>query len=106
MHRANLEHAELGRKAITVGCLGSDQELGECVREALINIGHLCDAERIDFVRALKGALNSWAVERIDPNSVEAGPTVTVEITIGAQGLPAEPKAIKRPDKRGKSRAA
>ncbi len=82
------------------------KSLAQCVREVLINIGHLCDVERIDFVRRAKGALNSWAVERIDPNSVEAGPTVTVEITIGAQGLPTEPKPIKRPDKRAKSRAA
>jgi len=52
----------------------------------------------------LKRAVNTWAVERIDPESLADGPAV--EITIGAEGLPPKPKPVKRPSKRKKSRPA
>ena len=74
------------------------------VKDLLVDLGHLCDAEGIDFVERVKKALNTWSVERIDPASVADGPVV--EIYIGAEGLPPQPKPVKRPDKRTKSRPA
>jgi len=81
---------------------GHDRETS--IKDLLVDLGHLSDLEGIDFVELLKKALNSWAVERIDPASVAEGPVV--EIYIGKEGLPSPPKPKKRPNKRKKSRPA
>jgi hypothetical protein len=100
----NQEHAEAARKAIAACGFDPSQDLETSLKDLLVDFGHLSDAENIDFVECLKKALNTWAVERIDPASVADGPVV--EIYIGTAGLPPKPKPLKRPDKRKKSRPA
>ncbi|MGO9546855.1 MAG: hypothetical protein ACLPPF_18920 [Rhodomicrobium sp.] len=100
----NEEHAAKARKAIAVCNFDPHQDLPTSVKDLLVDLGHLCDAEDIDFVESVKKALNAWQVERIDPTSVADGPVV--EIYIGTEGLPPKPKPVKRPDKRKKSRPA
>ncbi len=104
MHKLNKEHAEQARHAIAACGFDPKKDLKDAIKDILVDIGHLCDAENIGFVDALKRALNTWAVERIDPDSLADGPAV--EITIGAEGLPPQPKPGKRPSKRDKSRPA
>jgi hypothetical protein len=104
MHKMNKAHADQARKAITAWKLDPGQDTATSVKELLVDLAHLCDAERIDFVESVKRALKTWQVERIDPTSLADGPAV--EITIGTEGLPAEPAPIRRPDKRKKSRPA
>lgn len=104
MHKTNKEHADKARKAIAACDFDPLTDLKDTIKDILVDIGHLCDAEDIDFVMALKRAINSWAVERIDPESLSGGPII--EITIGAEGLPPAPKPVKRPNKRKKSRPA
>jgi hypothetical protein len=104
MHKMNKEHAEKARKAIAACNFDAEQDLAASVKDLLVDLAHLCDAERIDFVERVKKALNSWQVERIDPTSVADGPAV--EITIGTEGLPPPPQPVTRPDKRKKSRPA
>jgi hypothetical protein len=101
----NREHADNARRAIA-SCNYDPAltDLKDTIKDILVDIGHLCDAENIDFVMALKRAINTWAVERIDPHSVADGPAV--EIVIGTEGLPPLPKPAKRPSKRDKSRPA
>ena len=101
----NQEHANNARRAIAA-CNHDPalMDLKDTIKDILVDIGHLCDAENIDFVMALKRAINTWAVERIDPHSVLGGPIV--EIIIGTEGLPEKPKPVKRPTKRDKSRPA
>ena len=89
MHRINSEHANAGRRALAA-CSLDLQNLGENVREVLINLGHLCDVENVDYVEVIKRAILSWQVERVDPNSVAAGPDV--EVIIGTEGLPPQPE--------------
>ncbi len=86
MHQANEKQAAQARRAIAACDFEPQRELKDSVKEALVNIGHLCDAENIDFIVALKRAINSWAVERIEPRSLLGGPIV--EIIIGTEGLP------------------
>ena len=74
------------------------------ISDLLVDLAHLCDAEGVDFIERVKKAINTWVVERIDPTSVATGPTV--EIVIGTDGLPPQPKPVKRPTKRDKSRPA
>ena len=100
----NQEHAEKARKAIAACDFSPHQDVATSISDLLVDLGHLCDAETIDFVERIKKALNTWAVERIDPASVADGPVV--EIYIGTEGLPPPPKPVKRPDKRKKSRPA
>ena len=100
----NQEHAETARKAIAACKFDPHQDVATSVKDLLVDLGHLCDAETIDFVDRVKNALNAWAVERIDPASVAEGPVV--EIYIGTEGLTPPPKPVKRPDKRKKSRPA
>jgi hypothetical protein len=100
----NQEHADQARRAIAACNFDPGQELATSVSDLLVDLAHLCDAEDIDFVERVKKALNTWAVERIDPNSIADGPTV--EIIMGADGLPEKPKPVRRPDKRKKSRPA
>ncbi len=100
----NQEHADNARRAIAACNFDPQTALKDTIKDILVDIGHLCDAENIDFVMALKRAINSWAVERIDPGSLSGGPIV--EITIGAEGIPPAPKPGKRPSKRDKSRPA
>ena len=100
----NQDHADSARKAIAACGFDPQQDLETSVKDLLVDLGHLCDAENIDFVERIKKALNTWSVERIDPESVAEGPVV--EITIGAEGLPPRPKPVKRPNKRKKSRPA
>ena len=100
----NQEHADKARRAIAACNFDPHTALKDTVKDILVDIGHLCDAENIDFVEALKSAINTWAVERIDPHSVADGPIV--EIDIGTEGLPEKPKPVKRPSKREKSRPA
>ncbi len=97
-------HAASARNAIAACNYDPHQDLSSSVKDLLVDLGHLCDAEGLDFVAELKRAINSWAVERIDPTSVADGPAV--EIYIGTEGLPKKPKPIKRPDKHKKSRPA
>ena len=104
MHKTNKEHADKARQAIAACDFDPQSDLKDTIKDILVDIGHLCDAESIDFVAALKRAINSWAVERIDPESLADGPAV--EIAIGAEGLPEKPKPAKRPSKRDKSRPA
>ena len=104
MHKMNKEHADTARQAIAACDFDPLTDLKDTVKDILVAIGHLCDAENIDFVAALKRAINTWSVERIDPESVFDGPNV--EITIGTQGLPPAPEKAKRPSKRSKSRPA
>jgi hypothetical protein len=98
------EHADKARRAIAACDFDPDQDLATSVSDLLADLAHLCDAEDIDFVERVKKAINAWQVERIDPNSIAEGPTV--EIVIGADGLPEKPKPLKRQDKRKKSRPA
>jgi len=100
----NQDHADTARKAIAACGFDPDQDLATSLKDLLVDLGHLSDLESIDFVEVLKKALNTWAVERIDPASVAEGPVV--EIYIGKEGLPPAPKPKKRPDKRKKSRPA
>ncbi|MGO9474454.1 MAG: hypothetical protein ACLPWS_13795 [Rhodomicrobium sp.] len=98
------QHADKARRAIAACDFDPHQDLASSVSDLLVDLAHLCDAEGVDFVERVKKAINAWAVERIDPNSVATGPTV--EIVIGAEGLPPKPKPVKRPSKRKKSRPA
>jgi hypothetical protein len=100
----NQEHADKARKAIAACNFDPHQDVATSVKDLLVDLGHLCDAEGLDFVAQLKRAINTWAVERIDPTSMADGPVV--EIYIGTEGLPEKPKPIKRPDKHKKSRSA
>ena len=100
----NEEHADNARRAIAACNYDPHTDLKDTIKDILVDIAHLCDAENIDFVAALKRAINTWAVERIDPHSVADGPTV--EIIIGAEGLPPPPEPVKRPGKRDKTRPA
>ena len=104
MHKLNKDHADRARHAIAACGFDPETELKDTIKDILVDVGHLCDAESIDFVATLKRAINTWAVERIDPESLADGPVV--EITIGAEGLPPKPKPVKRPNKRKKSRPA
>jgi hypothetical protein len=104
MHKMNEEHAAKARDAIATCKFDQEQDAATSVKDLLVDLGHLCDAEQIDFVEILKKAVNAWQVERIDPMSVADGPVV--EIYIGAEGLPPKPEPIKRPGKRKKSRLA
>ncbi len=100
----NQEHAGQARRAIAACDFDPHQDLATSVLELLACLGHLCDAEGVDFVKRVKKAISTWAVERIDPNSVAPGPAV--EIVIGTEGLPEPPAPVKRPSKRDKSRPA
>ena len=100
----NEEHAYNARRAIAACNYDPLTDLKDTIKDILVDIAHFCDAEGIDFVAALKRAINTWAVERIDPYSVADGPSV--EIVIGTEGLPPKPKPAKRPSKRDKSRPA
>jgi hypothetical protein len=100
----NQEHADNARRAIAACNYDPLTDLKDTIQDILVDIGHLCDSENIDFVMALKRAINTWAVERIDPHSVADGPTV--EIVIGTEGLPPAPEPVKRPGKRDKTRPA
>jgi hypothetical protein len=100
----NQEHADQARKAIAACEFDPHQDLSTSVSDLLVDLAHLCDAEGVDFVERVKKAINTWQVERIDPTSVADGPAV--EIIIGAEGLPTEPKPAKRPGKRDKTRPA
>ena len=102
MHRINSEHANAGRRALAA-CSLDLQNLGENVREVLINLGHLCDVENVDYVEVIKRAILSWQVERVDPNSVAAGPNV--EVIIGTEGLPPQPERAKHPARRQNARS-
>ena len=104
MHKVNKEHADRARQAIAACGFDPETDLKDTIKDILVDVGHLCDAENIDFVAALKRAINTWAVERIDPESLADGPAV--EISIGTEGLPPKPKPVKRPSKRKKSRPA
>ena len=97
-NRANAARAALSARE------QSNDDLATRIQDHLTDLGHLCDAENLVFTDVLARALRHWAVERIDPNSVAAGPAV--EIGIGREGLPPPPKPVKRPDKRKKSRPA
>ncbi len=100
----NEEHAAKARKAIAACEFDPHQDLTTPVKDLLVDLGHLCDAEQIDFVKSVTKAINAWQVERIDPTSVAGGPVV--EICIGTEGLPPKPEPVKRPAKRKKSRPA
>ncbi len=100
----NHEHAEKARKAIAACDFDPHSDHKDSIKDILVDVAHLCDAEGIDFVGQLKRAINTWAVERIDPLSLADGPVV--EIIIGTEGLPEKPKPVKRPSKRKKSRPA
>jgi hypothetical protein len=89
----NEENAAKARKAIAACKFDPHQDLKTSVKDLLVDLGHLCDVEQIDFVESVKKAINSWQVERIDPASVADGPVV--EIYIGTEGLP--PKPAKKP---------
>ncbi|MGO9475969.1 MAG: hypothetical protein ACLPWS_21575 [Rhodomicrobium sp.] len=104
MHKMNGEHASKARDAIAACKFDPHQDVATSIKDLLVDIGHLCDAENIDFAERVTKAINSWAVERIDPTSVADGPVV--EIYIGTEGLPPKPKPVKRPGKRKKSRPA
>lgn len=77
----NQQHAAKARKAIAA-YINPQLDLKDSIKDILVDAGHLCDAEGIDFVMQLKRAISTWAVERIDPASVAGGPVV--EIIIGA----------------------
>jgi hypothetical protein len=100
----NQEHADKARKAIAACDFDPHQDLAASIKDLLVDLAHLSDAEDIDFVEIAKKSINAWQVERIDPTSVADGPVV--EIYIGTEGLPPKPKTVKRPDKRKKSRPA
>ncbi len=104
MHKMNGEHAGKARDAIAACKFDPHQDVATSIKDLLVDIGHLCDAENIDFAERVKKSINTWAVERIDPMSVADGPVV--EIYIGTEGLPPKPEPIKRPGKRKKSRPA
>ena len=91
-HQQN--RATAARAALSAREQTSD-DLATRLQDHLTDLGHLCDAENLIFTDILARALKHWAVERIDPNSLTAGPTV--EIGIGSEGLPDKPK--KRPGK-------
>lgn len=104
MHKMNQEHAAKARAAIAACNFDPEQDVATSVKDLLVDLGHLCDAEDIEFAEIATKALKVWQVERIDPNSAADGPVV--EIYIGTEGLPPKPEPPRRPDKRTKSRPA
>ena len=62
-------------------------DLKDTIKDILVDVGHLCDAENIDFVAALKRAINTWAVERIDPASFDDGSAVEIASFSGFRAL-------------------
>jgi hypothetical protein len=104
MHKQNKDHADKARNAIAACDFGPGQDLDTSIKDLLVNLAHLSDAENINFVETVQKALKIWQVERIDPNSLAEGPVV--EIYIGTEGLPDQPKSAPRPPKPKKSRPA
>ncbi len=102
MLKINKDHAAKAHNAIAACEFDPHQDVTTSVKDLLVDLGHLCDAEHIDFVESIKKAINTWQVERIDPTSVADGPVV--EIYIGTEGLPSKPKPKKRASKPRKSR--
>jgi hypothetical protein len=103
MHKMNKDRAHKARTAIAACNADPGEDLATSIKDLLVDLGHLCDAETIDFAETLQKALRWWQVERIDPNSVAEGPAV--EIYIGTEGLPPKPATNNRVQKNKKSRA-
>src|SRR5271157_1971511 len=74
----NQEHADIARKAITACDFDPHQDLPTSIKDLLVDLGHLADAEGLDYVERVKKAINAWQVERIDPNSLADGPAVDI----------------------------
>ena len=98
----NQEHADNAKKAIAACAFDPDQDLTTSVSDLLVDLAHLCDAEKLEFVEIVTRAIRHWQVERIDPTSVLEGPVV--EIYVGKQGLPPPPQPKRRPSKPKKVR--
>ena len=97
-------HADAARKALDVyQSDNTSDDLATRIADLVTDIGHLCMAENLDFLAALRSGIRHWAVERIDPNSTVPGPSV--EITISVEGLPPPPEPKKRAEKPRKVRA-
>jgi hypothetical protein len=97
----NQEHAK-ARKAIEACNVDPHQDLSTSIKDLLVDLGHLADAESLDYVDLVKKAINAWQVERIDPTSLATGPSV--DIIIGADGLPPPPSPKTRKTKPKKVR--
>jgi len=78
------------------------QDLATRIADLVTDIGHLCMAEKLDYLAALRSGIRHWAVERIDPNSTLPGPSV--EIVISVEGLPPPPEPKRRAEKPRKVR--
>ncbi len=88
--------AEAARQALESYVSDASQDLETRIADLVTDLGHLCNAEKLDYLEVLRRGIRHWAVERIDPNSTLPGPTV--EIVISVYGLP-EPPTAKPPRK-------
>jgi hypothetical protein len=57
------------------------EEGRHAVIDLVVNLGHLCDRDGLDFLRLLKTAIGHWKVEQNHPNHPDRDPP-TVTITI------------------------
>ena len=98
----NQERADTARKAVAACDFGPHEDPSTSIKDPLVDLAHLADAEGLDYVDLVRKAINAWQVERIDPTSLATGPSV--DIIIGAEGLPPPPAPKPRKTKPKKVR--
>ena len=77
----NLKRAASAEQAVAkfADAVNAD-DTRQAIQDLLCDIGHLCDLEGLDFQKIIVTAVGWWHAERIDPEVILDGPSVTLSI--------------------------
>lgn len=59
---------------------GPDLTMEEAAGDLIANIGHYCHSSGLDYLSIVKTGVGHWTLEKIDPDSFDQMPDVTITI--------------------------
>ena len=90
--------ADAARQALAAHSSDASEELGACISDLVTDLGHLCDAENLDFVKAIQRAFATGRSSASIPTASSKAPSS--KSTSAPKGFRPNRKPVKRPDKR------
>ena len=81
MPPTNLERATIARVTLDAFMAQTgDDGIENAITDLVSDIGHLCDAKKLDFVRLMEKAIGDWKLEQTDANSCHPCRCVRIEV--------------------------
>ncbi|MBU1210190.1 MAG: hypothetical protein KJ587_02835 [Alphaproteobacteria bacterium] len=82
MHLLNRRRALWARLALEAFAEETGAEMiSQALADLIADLGHLCDADGLDFLALASKAIGTWKIEQIEPDGISHPPEVSIAFT-------------------------